>query len=242
MTLALFIGLLISSFIPQELIMNKGIAGNTSSDLLERIESDVIAEDPDLVLVMVGTNDMLNSSKMLSYEEYASNLTEIVRRLKKRNIEVLLLSPPTVDTSYLFERHDKSLFVESPNQKLDSVSRMMQNISAGENVGFLDIHRSFSDLGLPQHNSDNYIQNEINSDRRDGVHPTGHGYSFISKQIFQYLEVEMMLQKDMKIICFGDSITRGSNVEGSGTSTGKTYPAYLSAMITNKFSCNNDNK
>lgn len=219
--------------------MNKGIAGNTSSDLLERIESDVIAENPELVIIMVGTNDMLNSKKMITYEEYQSNLSDLVQKLKKSAMEVLLLSPPTVDTSYLFERHDKSLFVESPNQKLDSISRILEDISIRENVGFLDIHRSFSDLGLPQHNSDNYIQNEINSDRRDGVHPTGHGYSFISKQIFQYLEVEMMLQKDMKIICFGDSITRGSNVEGSGTSTGKTYPAYLSAMITNKFSCNN---
>ena len=218
--------------------MNKGIAGNTSSDLLERIESDVIAENPELVIIMVGTNDMLNSKKMITYEEYQSNLSDLVQKLKKSAMEVLLLSPPTVDTSYLFERHDKSLFVESPNQKLDSISRILEDISIRENVGFLDIHRSFSDLGLPQHNSDNYIQNEINSDRRDGVHPTGHGYSFISKQIFQYLEVEMMLQKDMKIICFGDSITRGSNVEGSGTSTGKTYPAYLSTMITNKFSCN----
>ena len=95
MLLLISIGLLFASVTSQELIVNKGIAGDTSADLLGRIESDVIAENPDLVILMVGTNDMLNSSKMLSYEEYASNLTEIVRRLKKSEMEVLLLSPPT---------------------------------------------------------------------------------------------------------------------------------------------------
>lgn len=227
----LAIGLLFTSVTTQDLVVNKGIAGNTSLDLLGRIESDVIAENPDLVIVMVGTNDMLNTAKMLSYAEYASNVTEIVTRLKKNSIEVLLLSPPTVDPAYLFERHEKSLFVEEPNQKLDSISRILENLSLREKVGFLDIHRSFSDLGLPQHNTDSYIQNEKNSGRRDGVHPTGQGYSFISKLIFDYLEVEMKLKQDMKIVCFGDSITRGSNVEGSGTVTGKTYPAYLLKMI-----------
>lgn len=238
MILLLTIGLLFNSVLSQELVVNKGIAGNTSSDLLNRIEADVMSENPDLVLVMVGTNDMLNSSKMLSYSEYTSNLTELVRRLKEGGMDVLLLSPPTVDSIYLFERHDSSLFVKSPNQKLDSISGILEAISISENTGFLDINESFSELGLPQHNSDTYIQNEKNSGRRDGVHLTAHGNSFLARQVFSYLEGSLILKRGMKIICFGDSLTRGSNVEGSGTISGETYPAYLFGLISDYFAHN----
>ena len=224
--------------VSQETVLNRGIPGNTSYDLLFRLESDVLSESPDLVLVMVGTNDMLNSSKMLSYEDYSENLSGIVRRLKHEGIEILLLSPPTVDTAYLFERHDRSLFPVNPDQKLDTVARIMEDISRRENIGFLDINGTFRDLSLPRHNSDELIQNEKNSGRRDGVHLTGKGYSFIAEQIFGYLNKTGSLKQGMKIVCFGDSLTYGSNVKGSGTSTGVTYPARLSAMIHEFFDSN----
>ncbi|MDX2429347.1 MAG: GDSL-type esterase/lipase family protein, partial [Bacteroides sp.] len=179
-------GLLLSTLTMQKLMMNKGLAGNISSDLLERIESDVLAENPDLVLLMVGTNDMLNSMKMTSYAEYSSRLTEIVRSLKKSKIELLLLSPPTVDSAYLFERHDRSLFREGPNQKLDSISRIMEHVSIREEVGFLDINKCFRVLHLPEHNLDSYIQNEKNSGKRDGVHLTAYGNSFLARMILDY--------------------------------------------------------
>src|SRR5690554_5030310 len=55
-------------------VINAGIGGNTSGQLLERIEEDVIGHRPDLVIVMVGTNDMVNSGKLTSYDVYRQNL------------------------------------------------------------------------------------------------------------------------------------------------------------------------
>ena len=44
-------------------VFNEGVAGNTSIDLEKRIETDVLNRGAHLVIVMVGTNDMLNSKK-----------------------------------------------------------------------------------------------------------------------------------------------------------------------------------
>jgi len=45
-------------------VINSGIKGNTTTDILGRLKKDVLDKKPDLVILMVGTNDMLNSKKM----------------------------------------------------------------------------------------------------------------------------------------------------------------------------------
>ena len=214
------------------LILNSGESGNTTKDLLNRIEEEVLGFRPDIVILMVGTNDMLNSSKMLSYETYHDNLKQIISKLG--NTKMVLVSPPTVDDIYLYERHERSFYAQKPNLKLDSISRIMEALSQSDpNIGFVDIHRVFKEMKLPRHNQDRYIQNEFNSKKRDGVHPTPKGQRLIAKSIFRFLKEGNWLKKNSVIVCFGDSITFGKNVIGEGTSSGKTYPAYLSRWACN---------
>lgn len=214
------------------LILNSGESGNNTADLLLRMEKDILRVRPDIILLMVGTNDMLNSSKMLSYDTYFDNLKQIISNLG--NTKMVLVSPPTVDDIYLYERHERSLYTQKPNIKLDSISRIMEVLSkSNPNIGFVDIHRVFKEMNLPRHDQDLYIQNEFNSKKKDGVHPTPKGQRLIAKSIFRFLEEMDWLEKDSVIICFGDSITFGKNVKGEGTSSGKTYPAYLSGWACN---------
>lgn len=66
-------------------VLNRGFAGNNSTQLLQRIQRDVVAASPDLILILVGTNDMINSKKFLSYDSYLSNLQNIIRILKSES-------------------------------------------------------------------------------------------------------------------------------------------------------------
>lgn len=212
-------------------VINAGIGGNNTINLLTRIEKDVISHHPDLTILMVGTNDMLNSRKMISFQEYADNLNEIVKKLQDKEIKVLLMSPPPVDTSYLFLRHDRNLFSLTPNEKLDSVRNITENIAMANGTMFLDIHSKFTILNLPMHNEDLFIRNSNNSGVSDGVHPTSFGYHFIAENVFQFLKMKNMINSNMKIVCFGDSITRGSGENDSETEMCKNYPAFLSERI-----------
>lgn len=216
-------------------VINAGVAGNTSTELLARIEKDVLSRNPDLVIVMVGSNDMLNSRKLNSYEQYSSNLSEIVLQLKNNGADVLLLAPPPVDSSYLFERHDQNLFHEELNVKMDSVRQIMKRTAHEKCIHFIDIFQKFTELNLPQHNHDLFIMNPQNSGFRDGIHPTPLGYHFIAENVFRFLQKNDILEKGMQVVCFGDSITKGSKVKGSGTTDGETYPAYLQKSINQFF-------
>ena len=214
-------------------VINSGIGGNNTVNLLARLEQDVLVHHPDLVILMVGTNDMLNSKKMISYPEYTQNLKSIVSQIMAKGAKVLLMCPPPVDSIYLFQRHDRSLFQEVPNEKMDSVSQIVQQIAKSSGSDCLNLFQKFNELNLPRHNQDLFFRNEMNSGKPDGVHPTPLGYRFIAESVFQFLKSTDLLKKDVKIVCFGDSITYGSGANGGGTVAGETYPAVLSSLIIN---------
>jgi acyl-CoA thioesterase I len=69
-------------------IRNSGIRNDKTGDALLRIEEDVLAHDPDVVVIFLGGNDYIN---FIPKEEIFSNLRRIIQILKDKNIEVLLL-------------------------------------------------------------------------------------------------------------------------------------------------------
>lgn len=205
-------------------VINAGIGGNTTKDLLKRIDKDVLAKKPNLVIMMVGTNDMLNSKKMLNYKTYTSNLEMLIKKIKSSGSQLVLMTPIPADSIYLFERHDKSLFKEMPNQKIDKVVDIVKKLAQENSVYFYNLNKEFKILNLPQHNQDLFIKNQKNSQRKDGVHPTALGYRFIAQNVYQFLKENNLLESKTKIICFGDSITRGGG-------NGANYPMYLNDLI-----------
>lgn len=69
-------------------IYNAGVSGDTTADALRRLEGDVLALDPRVVLVGLGGNDFLRGRGMASAE---SGLRETVRRVQEGGAAVVLL-------------------------------------------------------------------------------------------------------------------------------------------------------
>jgi acyl-CoA thioesterase I len=80
-------------------VVNAGAAGDTSADVLGRLEFSV-SRDADGVLVAVGGNDMLRG---LPPEQLRANLNAIVSRLKARGVRTALAgmrAPENLGASY----------------------------------------------------------------------------------------------------------------------------------------------
>lgn len=69
---------------------NYGIGGNTSAQILERLDS-VIAMHPRFVVVMAGTNDALQD---LSPEISVLNIEAIKRKLRADRVPYVVVAPP----------------------------------------------------------------------------------------------------------------------------------------------------
>lgn len=214
-------------------VLNKGAPGNSSSDLLHRVEEDVLSEHPDVCVILVGTNDLLNTSKMVALSNYIHNIRSLADRTIRAGIKTILVSPPPVDTVYLFQRHDQFRYSQPPNQLLKMANDSLAMICELENIPFIDLYKDLRNKNTPQHKKDMIIQNEWNMQVPDGVHFTAQGNELLATLVMNYLVELKYLCSSVRIVCFGDSLTYGVRMNGAGTTTGDTYPAYLKNQIIN---------
>jgi lysophospholipase L1-like esterase len=69
-------------------IVNRGVSGDTTADGLARLDRDVLAENPGVVLLSLGANDMLRRQPM---DATFANLRRIVDRIQARGALVVLI-------------------------------------------------------------------------------------------------------------------------------------------------------
>lgn len=86
-------------------IVNAGVSGDTTEAALARLERDVLARDPRIVIVGLGGNDFL---RRMPIAETETNLRSIVDRIQRAGAMVVLLGFrfPSVDANYesMYER------------------------------------------------------------------------------------------------------------------------------------------
>jgi len=73
-------------------MINAGISGNTTSQGLARMDRDVLAHKPQLVVVMYGMNDVVRTEP----EKFRANLRTIVQRSRAVGAAVVLSTPNSV--------------------------------------------------------------------------------------------------------------------------------------------------
>ena len=69
-------------------IVNAGRSGDTTASALTRLDSDVLARDPKVVIVLLGGNDFL---RRVPTEQTFANLEKIVDRIRRRGAAVILV-------------------------------------------------------------------------------------------------------------------------------------------------------
>lgn len=72
----------------QVTVLNKGINGEQSTEMLARLDRDVLAEHPSLVIWQTGSNEILHKSKP---DLFRHQMLEGLARLKAASIEVVLM-------------------------------------------------------------------------------------------------------------------------------------------------------
>ena len=79
-------------------VVNAGVNGDTSADVLTRV-NEITEQNPDLVLLGVGGNDVLQRS---APDTTRANIIATIDTLQSNNIDVVLIAEPYLSTSALF--------------------------------------------------------------------------------------------------------------------------------------------
>ncbi len=212
-------------------ILNKGAGSNNSMDLLARLDRDVLSENPEMVFIMVGMHDMINLHKFLDYGTFRKSYQQLITRLKNAGIETVLLNLTPVDTNAISSRYELSFFDAPPLTKIRTANDIIADLARQNGLPLIDLYQKFIERESPNPGKSSLIMNVANSGIPDGVHPTSAGNRLIAEQIFNFLVATGKIANKKRLVFFGDSITFGQGVEGSGTSQGQTFPAYLKKMI-----------
>jgi lysophospholipase L1-like esterase len=166
-------------------IINSGVNGDTTSGATKRFDEDVLAHNPDVVIIQFGLNDQTmrlyeDPSEMTSYvslDDYAANLRRFVSELRSRNCWVILMTPNPMCWTGTLERHyPAGPFLDAPNggnQLLEHYVETVREIARTEKIPLVDVFRHFNEY---ERKTGGKIQ-ELFLD--DGVHPNERGYSLI---------------------------------------------------------------
>jgi lysophospholipase L1-like esterase len=211
-------------------IINAGVGGNNSRALLSRLDEDVLSRDPSLVILMVGTNDALNSNALVPLDEYRENLDLLVGRCIASGSRVLLATIIPFHEPALMTRHQAFAYGNMPPaQRHAAAINAIRNCSGKHSLPLAEVTTVFTALGNTGEDASSLLRNPANSGVVDGVHPTAQGYALIAAVIFQTILDHRL--PTSRVVCLGDSITMGIAMQGEGTATGDTYPGRLAAIL-----------
>lgn len=213
-------------------VINAGYPGDNSRQLLERFEKDVAAHQPECVVLMCGTNDLLNSHNLVPQEEYRKNLAELAAKVRTIGAKLILCGTPDANETLMIPRHKSGFFAEcSAARRVADANKISRELAVRENIPYIDVCTL---LGKSLSAGETLFRNVENSGAPDGVHPTPEGYAVLADAVFA--EISQFKPVPRKIVCFGDSITYGVYVKGEGSADpdAGNYPGRLARLLNLK--------
>ncbi|MBQ6973096.1 MAG: hypothetical protein IJP86_12175 [Synergistaceae bacterium] len=143
----------LSELLPGVRVLNRGIAGDTTTGVLQRLD-EVIRHKPAKLFLLIGTNDIALGT---SERKITGNIREIITRIQEGSPEtvIYLQTLIPVNSRYMGCRH---------NMKIEAVNEGLRGIAEEKGCVLVDLHGLFEENGeLPM------------SCSFDGLHLNGEG-------------------------------------------------------------------
>lgn len=153
-------------------LTGSGIGGNKIYDLFFRMEKDVLAKNPDIVVIWIGVNDVWHKSLSgtgTDVKKFELMYSDIILRLQKAGIKVYCCTPAGIG--------EKNDFSNPQDGDLNEYSKIIRRITAAANAGLIDIRKTFLDYNM-QNNKDNAYQGILTY---DGVHLNDTGNKAVAQ-------------------------------------------------------------
>jgi lysophospholipase L1-like esterase len=161
-----------SVFFSQNKYINRGISSQTSSQILERFQNDVIDLEPKWVIILAGINDIAENNGPISIENILNNIVSMVEKALKNNIEVVLCAILPASNFYWNPKI-------KPIEKIKQLNILIEAYCLTEKIKFVDYYTPMvnENFGLDKKFTD------------DGVHPNLNGYLKMKTILESYLKL-----------------------------------------------------
>lgn len=160
--------------------LNRGVSGDTTRNLAARWQEDVIVENPDVLTVMIGINDVWrrfgdHPLEAVPADEYFSTLVTLLRQTKELTGAGLIVASP-----YMVEA-DTS---DPMRLAMDVYRGLAREVAAEVGAEFIDAQAAI-DRALAHSDSEDWTD-----DRNDRIHLNADGHRIIANAFLRVFEAE----------------------------------------------------
>jgi lysophospholipase L1-like esterase len=157
----------LNRYFPDKRYINRGISGQTTSQMLLRFRQDVIRLDPDVVVILAGTNDVAGNTGPISIEDIEGNITSMAELARAHDIALVLSSVTPVNN---YTPASQRFFADRPPSEILRLNEWMKAYCASTNCYYLDYFNAMVDgSGLMKR-----------ALTEDGLHPNDAGYKIMA--------------------------------------------------------------
>src|SRR5512146_684674 len=157
----------IAESFPGKPYINRGISGQTTSQMLVRLRQDVIDLHPKVVVILAGTNDIAGNTGPISLEGIEENIASITELARAHNIAVVWSSVTPVNN---YTARSQDFFATRSPVKIFGLNRWLKQYCAENHLVYLDY---FS----PMVDKDGLLRRDL---AEDGLHPNAAGYAIMA--------------------------------------------------------------
>ena len=155
-------------------IINSGIAGYETHDILDRMDEMVYRYNPTKVFLLIGTNDLKYKDNKDDEEEVAKNIEKIITQIKENRPKAKIY----VQSIYPVNREMKNNASEERyNEEIKEVNKKVESYCKDNDITYINMYDLLKD------DNDNFNETYTN----DGLHPNTLGYITITKKLMQYM-------------------------------------------------------
>ncbi len=158
-------------------LIGAGISGNKVYDLYLRMDDDVLAKKPDVVVIWVGVNDVWHktSGTGTDADKFEKFYVAIIKKFQAKNIKVIVATPAAIG-----ERTD---YTNQQDGDLNYYSNIIRRLAREYKTGLVDLRKDFRDYDL-KNNPENKESGILTKDR---VHLTGAGNKLVAEKMLEVL-------------------------------------------------------
>jgi lysophospholipase L1-like esterase len=157
----------LDQYFPGRGYINRGIGGQTTSQMLVRFRQDVIDLQPAVVVILAGTNDIAGNTGAISVPDIEANLATLAEMARAHHIRVVLSSVTPVHD---YTPQSQLMFAQRSPAKILELNGWLKNYCAANGLIYLDYFAATVDE-----------QGLLKKDLAvDGLHPNDAGYRIMA--------------------------------------------------------------
>jgi lysophospholipase L1-like esterase len=157
----------LQDYFPGKPYINRGIGGQTTSQMLVRFRQDVIDLHPKVVVILAGTNDIAGNTGPISNDDISANLASMAELARAHNIHVVFSSILPVHN---YTPKSQDFFAQRPMARIKALNEWLKGYCAGAHLVYLDYFSALvDDKGL--------LKRDLAD---DGLHPNKAGFTIMA--------------------------------------------------------------